>query len=251
MERYRYTAFGEREILSPEGELRQTSQVANPWQYAGKRLDPESGLIAFGLRYYDPVLGRWITPDPAGFEDGPNLYAYVHNSPLLCYDQFGLFSIFDSGHQEFCTGNDRKFFQPILASDGFFEGSRDFFRSIFSKREETIFPKITYDDDFENRHPCEVQSKIFDLGLPEPSVGRIMFINGMWNTYKDALGNVEHLSQLCGGHNVHAVYNATHGKKVDAVEGKTGLSFIATTPVRLLHQQWNDSLKIVPQMLKF
>ncbi len=197
-------------------------------------------MVAFGLRYYDPALGRWITPDPAGFEDGPNLYAYVHNSPLQYYDQFGLFSVFDFGQRE---GNDRKFFQPIFASDGLFEGSFDFFRAIFSSREETILPKINYDDDFENRHPCEVQSKIFDLGLPEPSVGRIMFINGMWNTFGDALINVEHLSQICGGHNVHAVYNATHGHKVDAVEGKIGLSFIATTPVRLLHQQWNDFFK--------
>jgi len=29
-----------------------------------------------------------------GFEDGPNLYAYVHNSPLTHVDAFGLFSFF-------------------------------------------------------------------------------------------------------------------------------------------------------------
>ena len=59
---------------------------------ASKRLDLESGLIAFGLRFYDPSLGRWLTPDPAGDADGPNLYTYVHNSPLLHFDRFGLFS---------------------------------------------------------------------------------------------------------------------------------------------------------------
>jgi len=69
------------------------SEVNNPWQYAGKRIDEESGLIAFGMRYYDPTLGRWTTPDPAGFVDGPNLYAYVHNNPLLYADQYGLSSV--------------------------------------------------------------------------------------------------------------------------------------------------------------
>ena len=87
VERYRYTAYGESEILSPSGQLRASSAIGNPWQYASKRLDPETGFVAFGLRYYDPKLGRWITPDPAGFEDGQNLYAYVHNSPLLHFDQ--------------------------------------------------------------------------------------------------------------------------------------------------------------------
>lgn len=44
------------------------------------------------MRYYDPSLGRWLTPDPAGNIDGPNLYAYVHNNPLIYFDQYGLFS---------------------------------------------------------------------------------------------------------------------------------------------------------------
>ena len=52
----------------------------------------ERGLIYFGQRYYDPSIGRWITPDPAGVVDGPNLYAYVHNNPLSMTDYFGLAS---------------------------------------------------------------------------------------------------------------------------------------------------------------
>ena len=46
----------------------------------------------FGKRYYSPALGRWVTPDPAGFIDGPNLYAYVHNRPLSLLDPYGLAS---------------------------------------------------------------------------------------------------------------------------------------------------------------
>ena len=96
-EQYRYTVFGEREIFSRLGEKLQQSAVANPWQYSGKRSDEESSLIAFGMRYYDPSLGRWTTPDPEDFIDGTNLYAYVHNNPLIYVDQYGLFgeSIFE------------------------------------------------------------------------------------------------------------------------------------------------------------
>jgi len=80
LESYRYTAFGE--------EL--TDGRLSPWRFASKRVD-ETGLIFFGRRYYHPELGRWISQDPQGFEDGPNLYAYLHNCPLTDFDLYGLF----------------------------------------------------------------------------------------------------------------------------------------------------------------
>ena len=81
-ETYRYTAFGE--------EL--THNRLAPWRFSSKRFDQESGFLFFGRRYYHPNLGRWITQDPKGFADGPNLYAYLHNSPLSDFDLYGLFS---------------------------------------------------------------------------------------------------------------------------------------------------------------
>jgi RHS repeat-associated protein len=82
LETYRYTAFGE--------ELASTN-IGNPWRFSSKRHDPETGFLYFGQRYYAADLGRWITPDPLEFEDGPNLYAYVHNNPLTSIDLYGLF----------------------------------------------------------------------------------------------------------------------------------------------------------------
>jgi RHS repeat-associated protein len=82
---YRYTAFGEMQIFS-------NTIVDNPWRYSSKRFDSETGFIYFGRRYYDPSIGRWITPDPAGYADGPNLYAYVHNKPLIYIDPDGRFA---------------------------------------------------------------------------------------------------------------------------------------------------------------
>lgn len=87
-ESYRYTAFGE-EFLYDQWE-RKTLTSENPWRFASKRKDFHTLWIAFGRRDYDPTLGRWITPDPQGFEDGSNLYAYVHNNPLTRIDLWGL-----------------------------------------------------------------------------------------------------------------------------------------------------------------
>lgn len=56
----------------------------------GKRVDKEIGLIYFGYRYYDPEDGRWISPDPLGTIDGPNLYVYACNNPMTYIDYFGL-----------------------------------------------------------------------------------------------------------------------------------------------------------------
>ena len=40
-------------------------------------------------------MNRWISPDPLGAIDGPNLYAYVRNNPLKYVDYFGLNSELD------------------------------------------------------------------------------------------------------------------------------------------------------------
>jgi hypothetical protein len=47
-------------------------------------------LYFIGKRIYSTTLGRWLTPDPAGFIDGPNLYTYAHNRPLTLNDLMGL-----------------------------------------------------------------------------------------------------------------------------------------------------------------
>lgn len=70
------------------GREKNNAAPINPWRFCSKR--SMDGLIFFGMRFYDPSLGRWLTPDPSGFADGANLYVYVLNSPLNRLDLFGL-----------------------------------------------------------------------------------------------------------------------------------------------------------------
>ncbi|KAH8891962.1 SpvB-domain-containing protein [Thozetella sp. PMI_491] len=57
--------------------------------YNGKEIDTPTGLVYYGRRYYAPWLGRWISPDPIGTDDGPNVYAYVKGNPVVYTDLDG------------------------------------------------------------------------------------------------------------------------------------------------------------------
>jgi hypothetical protein len=43
-----------------------------------------------GVRYYNPVTGRYISADPTLYADGPNDYIYVHCNPINRIDPLGL-----------------------------------------------------------------------------------------------------------------------------------------------------------------
>ncbi|MDE9463414.1 PAAR domain-containing protein [Xenorhabdus bovienii] len=58
-------------------------------QFAGQWLDDESGLVYNRFRYYSPVAGCYLTPDPIKLAGGENLYAYVPN-PTGWVDPLGL-----------------------------------------------------------------------------------------------------------------------------------------------------------------
>ncbi|KWB65943.1 hypothetical protein WL40_18385 [Burkholderia ubonensis] len=58
-------------------------------RYSGQERDA-TGLYDYGWRSYQPWLGRWLNPDPAGTVDGLNLFRMVRNNPIKFSDAFGL-----------------------------------------------------------------------------------------------------------------------------------------------------------------
>jgi RHS repeat-associated protein len=63
--------------------------TAKRYRFTGMERDEESGLEYHNSRYYSPWLGRWISSDPAGIEDGTNVFIYVNDNPVLMIDPGG------------------------------------------------------------------------------------------------------------------------------------------------------------------
>jgi RHS repeat-associated protein len=63
------------------------------WRYTGQRQDEGSGLYYYNARYYDPTLGRFITPDTlvqAPYDPQTlNRYTYCRNNPVNLVDPSG------------------------------------------------------------------------------------------------------------------------------------------------------------------
>jgi RHS repeat-associated protein len=112
--KYLYDAFGN--ILSKSGLLAD----ANLYRFSSKEFHPNSGLVYYLYRYYDPNLQRWPNKDPLyepGFallraatrvnryrctgcighktfdskmlDNEENLFEFVDNDPLMRYDPHG------------------------------------------------------------------------------------------------------------------------------------------------------------------
>ena len=78
-----YSAFGEPMVLTGASFL--------PFSFAGGLYDPDTGLLRFGVRDYDPAVGRWTAKDPIRFAGGQaNFYVYAGNDPINRRDPRGL-----------------------------------------------------------------------------------------------------------------------------------------------------------------
>jgi RHS repeat-associated protein len=70
--------------------VRSHTETPKRYRYTGKERDEENDLDYHGGRYCAPWLGRWTSCDPAGLEDGPNLYIYVNGNPVAFSDPTGM-----------------------------------------------------------------------------------------------------------------------------------------------------------------
>jgi RHS repeat-associated protein len=100
VESYTYLAFGQPTVmtnagtdgnwLTEDGTTINTSAYGNPYLFTARRWDFYTQLYYYRFRDYSPLIGRFLQPDPAGYIDTMNLYAYVNNNPLKWIDPWGL-----------------------------------------------------------------------------------------------------------------------------------------------------------------
>ncbi|MDY6141670.1 MAG: RHS repeat-associated core domain-containing protein [Bacilli bacterium] len=86
---YSYTAYG---VCSISGNTSLGNE--NPFRYKGYYYDVETSLYYLNTRYYDPEIGRFISPDSVEYLNpqsinGLNLYAYCFNDPINYADPSG------------------------------------------------------------------------------------------------------------------------------------------------------------------
>ena len=90
---YTYEAYGKAE--------KSGTATTNSQTYTGRE-DDGAGLYYYRARYYNPVLGRFVSEDPIGLGGGVNSYSYVLGRPIEYSDPFGLVG---DGHHIFPRQN--------------------------------------------------------------------------------------------------------------------------------------------------
>ena len=87
---YEYDPFGRTQTVAG------SYAAANPFRYSTKYTDgtpgtsdPQTGLVYYGMRFYSPVLGRFVNRDPVEEKGGLNLYGFCGNDGIDSYDVLG------------------------------------------------------------------------------------------------------------------------------------------------------------------
>jgi len=88
----------------PYGEMRNPGGDVGEVLFAAKRLDPETGFYYFRMRYYDPSIGRFISPDPIAVVNAErgrlrplalHPYVYALDNPQRYTDRNGLWTFWE------------------------------------------------------------------------------------------------------------------------------------------------------------
>jgi len=104
-------AFLSRQTYFAFGVPRSTDGSALPtdFTFTGQKLDQSDGLMYYGARYYDAVLGRFISADTivpsAGNPQSLNRYAYTLNNPVKYVDPSGHCPLGEAGCERDTKGN--------------------------------------------------------------------------------------------------------------------------------------------------
>lgn len=227
METYRYTAFGEEDV--PE-------EPASPWRFSSKRVEPY-GWVNFGRRHYAPTIALWTTPDPAGFEEGLNLYSYVHNQPLTAIDPDGRMGValglaLTVGIH--CGVNYLKEQCKIRVPRGVAIGLQVGALALTVWQAGTELGMAT----LFSRSPARVAAGRLAVGG-----GRFLtYVNGIWNTIETFKESLNYLCTLADGLQFFGIHNPTNGKVRDVIECLFGLCRAFSPASQMLVEQWQELL---------
>ena len=90
VESYQYDAWGNvLEIKDGSGNSIVQSAIGNCYLWTGREYSFKSKLYFHRTRYYDPSLGRWLSPDSIGISGGMNFYEYCAGDPINNVDPNG------------------------------------------------------------------------------------------------------------------------------------------------------------------
>ena len=89
------------EYLPYGGNRDQSGTSVSEYKFTDQELDTSTGLYNYDARLYDPVIGRFISPDsivPEPFDpQSLNRYSYCRNNPLIYTDPTGHYRDFGMG----------------------------------------------------------------------------------------------------------------------------------------------------------
>jgi RHS repeat-associated protein len=89
LERYRYEPFGAPTVLTPAGAPIAASAIGFEPRFGAMRFLATAGRYLAGRRLLDPRHGLFLSPDPMGHADSPNLYAFAGQDPIDAVDPDG------------------------------------------------------------------------------------------------------------------------------------------------------------------
>jgi len=212
-ESYSYSAFGETTLYNYYNYQIAESALGNPWQYQSKRVDVESGLIFFGRRYYDPCVGSWLSEDPLGLAEGPNLYHFLLGNPLANIDIYGL-SAADREDEDLSPSYVKP--PPI---HGYVVDENPYRYRPWELSPPVYLPPPPpirgMPIDVLPRGPPAAPSS---PALPKPTSYAFLFINGMNTSFDETKQMTSVCSSHFTGYEVNHFYNPSHGFFVDVLK---------------------------------
>ncbi len=85
------TYYVNKEVI---GEVESEYDEGNRLLSMGDSDSNETGQYYYRARMYSPVQSRFLSNDPMGMVDGPNMYMYVRNDPINLRDPTGRWNVF-------------------------------------------------------------------------------------------------------------------------------------------------------------